>query len=211
MKVALISPGKDDYYAKRLKSALKLPPLTLSTIAALIKPGIEVTLVDEHVEPINYDNPPDLVGITVMTSVAPRAYNIADEFRARGAKVVLGGPHPSALPEEAIQHCDAVVIGEAEGAWQRLIDDFEKGDLKQFYSNERFPSMENLPEPRRDLYKKRGLLSRKHNPDQQRLPLWMFLLLCFKLLWQYLPPQTHRRCYSGDKPHEWIIDRIHGR
>ena len=58
MKVALISPGKDDYYAKRLKSALKLPPLTLSTIAALIKPGIEVTLVDEHVEPINYDDPP---------------------------------------------------------------------------------------------------------------------------------------------------------
>ncbi len=154
MKVALISPGKDDYYAKRLKSALKLPPLTLSTIAALIKPGIEVVLVDEHVEPINYDDPYDLVGITVMTSVAPRAYKIADEFRARGAKVILGGPHPSALPQEAIKHCDAVVIGEAEGAWQRLIDDFEKGDLKQFYSNEHLPSLENLPEPRRDLYKK---------------------------------------------------------
>ncbi|MGB4097433.1 MAG: radical SAM protein, partial [Acetomicrobium sp.] len=154
MKVLLISPGKDEYYKKRLKRALKMPPLTLSTIAALTKPDIEVAILDEHVEPINYDDVPDLVGITVMTSVAPRAYKIADKFRKSGAKVVLGGPHPSALPKEAIRHCDAVVIGEAEGAWEKLLEDFKNGDLKQFYFNEKLPSLVNLPEPRRDLYKK---------------------------------------------------------
>lgn len=154
VKVLLISPGKDEYYKKRLKLALKMPPLTLSTIAALTKPDIEVAILDEHVEPINYDDVPDLVGITVMTSVAPRAYKIADKFRKSGAKVVLGGPHPSALPKEAIRHCDAVVIGEAEGAWEKLLEDFKNGDLKQFYSNEKLPSLVNLPEPRRDLYKK---------------------------------------------------------
>lgn len=154
MRVLLISPGKDEYYGKRLKRAFKMPPLTLSTIAALTKPDIDVTILDEHVEPIDYEDIPDLVGITVMTSVAPRAYAIANEYRKRGAKVVLGGPHPSALPHEAIKHCDAVVIGEAEGAWERLIEDFKNGDLKQFYSNDALPSLLNLPFPRRDLYKK---------------------------------------------------------
>ncbi|MDI9390717.1 MAG: radical SAM protein [Synergistota bacterium] len=156
MRILLISPGKDVYYAKRLGRAFKLPPLGLSTIAALVKPGIEVSILDEHVEPLNYDDTADLVGISVMTAVAPRAYEIAERFMARGAKVVLGGPHPSALPEEAIQHCDAVVIGEAEGSWQRLIDDFERGHLEKFYFNENRPDLANLPEPRRDLYKKKA-------------------------------------------------------
>lgn len=135
-----------------------MPPLGLSTIAALTEPGIEVAILDEHVEPIAYDDVADLVGITVMTAVAPRAYEIAREFRSRGAKVVLGGPHPSALPEEAIQHCDAVVIGEAEGPWQRLIDDFKEGHLEKFYFSESRPDLANLPEPRRDLYKKKAYI-----------------------------------------------------
>jgi len=154
MKILLISPGKDEYYAKRLGFAFNFPPLGLATVAALTKPGIEVRILDEHVEKIDYNEGADLVGISVMTSVAPRAYRIAREFRLRGSKVVLGGPHPSALPEEAIQYCDAVVIGEAEGSWQRLIEDFEKGALQRFYSNEQKPSLTGLPEPRRDLYKK---------------------------------------------------------
>jgi len=154
VKVLLISPGKDEYYATRLKRAFKIPPLTLSTIAALTKPSVDVSILDEHVEPIDFDVDADLVGITVMTSVAPRAYKIADEFRRRGAKVVLGGPHPSALPQEAIEHCDAVVIGEAEGTWEHVIEDFEKGALKKFYSNGSLPSLVGLPMPRRDLYKK---------------------------------------------------------
>jgi len=153
-RILLISPGKDVHYAKRLGIAFRLPPLGLATVAALTKPGIDVYILDEHVEEINYNDGADLVGISVMTSAAPRAYRIAEEFRLRGTKVVLGGPHPSALPEEAIQHCDAVVMGEAEGSWQRLIDDFEKGHLEKFYSNEEKPGLIRLPEPKRELYKK---------------------------------------------------------
>lgn len=95
MKILLISPGKDIHYARRLGFAFRFLPLGLATVAALTKPGIDVSILDEHVEDINYNDGADLVGISTMTSVAPRAYRIAEEFRSRGIKVVLGGPHPS--------------------------------------------------------------------------------------------------------------------
>ena len=154
MRVLLISPGRDADYAERIGFAFKLPPLGLATVAALTKPEIDVKILDEHVEKINYDDGADLVGISVMTAVAPRAYRIAERFRSRGAKIVMGGPHPSVLPEEALQHCDAVVVGEAEGSWQQLIEDFQANRLQKIYRNAEPPSLVGLPEPRRDLYKK---------------------------------------------------------
>jgi len=155
MKVLLISPGKDAHYAKRLGLAFKLPPLGLATVAGLTKPGIDIHFLDEHIEEINYDEKADIVGISIITTVAPRAYRIADEFMKRGVKVVLGGVHPSVVPEEASLHADSVVIGEAEGSWERLIEDYEKtGKIAKFYSNEKRPDITKLVEPRRDLYKK---------------------------------------------------------
>jgi len=156
VKILLIAPGQDENYAKRHGFAFKFPPLALATVAALVKPGIEVRILDEHVEEINYSEGADLVGISAMTAVAPRAYRIADKFRSRGTKVVLGGVHPSVLPQEAIQHADALVMGEAEVSWPRLIEDFEKGRMEKFYSNKEVPSLSGLPEPRRDLYKKKA-------------------------------------------------------
>jgi len=156
MKVLLISPGRDADYAERIGFAFKLPPLGLATVAALTKSEIEVRILDEHVEPINYEENADIVGISIMTAVAPRGYRIAERFRSRGAKVVLGGPHASSVPEEAIQHCDAVVVGEAEGSWQQLIEDFQANKLQKIYRNAQPPSLVGLPEPRRDLYKKKA-------------------------------------------------------
>ena len=110
-----------------------MPQLTLGVISALTPPEIEVDVVEEEIDPIDFDKQYDLVGISCMTTSAPRAYQLSAAFRKNGAKVVLGGIHPTVMPEEAIAHCDCVVIGEAEGCWGELIRDFKQNRLKKFY------------------------------------------------------------------------------
>ena len=127
------------------------PPLNLCMVAAYTPHDFEVSLTDECVEPVNLDEAVDLVALTAYTNNAQRAYEIADAFRERSVPVVMGGVHASSLPDEALSHCDAVVIGEAEGAWQRLIEDFSQGHLQRIYKNEKMVSMSDLPVPRRDL------------------------------------------------------------
>ncbi len=127
------------------------PPLNLCMIAAYTPSDIEVSITDECVKPIDLDKDVDLVGLTAYTNSAPRAYEIADSFRKRGVPVVMGGVHASTLPDEALEHCDAVVVGEAEGAWQRLIGDFRHGQMQRIYRNDQLASLEGLPVPRRDL------------------------------------------------------------
>lgn len=125
-------------------------------VAALTPPDVEVSLTDENVTDIDFQKETDLVGITTLTVTAHRAYEIADTFRAKGVTVVLGGIHPSVLPEEAIQHADAVVVGEAEGIWPNLIDDFKANNLQRVYRQSERPSLAGLPMPRRDLFAKGG-------------------------------------------------------
>ncbi len=133
-----------------------LRTLTLPTLATLTPPSIKVKIIDERTESINYESDADLIGLTYLTADAPRAYGIADEFRKRGKFVVMGGPHASILPEEAIHHTDSVVIGEAEPVWQDLLHDFQKGSPKKFYQSKTLVKMEGLPLPRRNLVKCRG-------------------------------------------------------
>ncbi len=160
MVVELIAPTwSKKTQPKRVKKAkvFKIPPLGLLDVAAVTPEDIKVILTDENIGPIDFERQRDLVGITVMTSAAPRAYEIADIFRAKNIPVVLGGSHVSALPEEAIQHADSVAIGEAEEAWEKLIEDFKKygkKGLKKFYKNENKPDLSKLPFPRWDLLKK---------------------------------------------------------
>jgi len=160
MKVELIAPTwtrKTQKIRGKRAKVFKIPPLGLLNVAAVTPPDVEVGLADENIEVIDFNKPADLVGITVMTSTAPRAYEIADEFRKKEIPVVLGGPHVSFMREEAIQHADSVVIGEAEGAWEKLIKDFRrggKGALKKFYENEEKPDPSKIPFPRWDLLKK---------------------------------------------------------
>ena len=129
-KLLLISPiaaksimGKDFYF--------RLPTLGLLKVAALTPDGWDINIVDEKAEPIDLNQDADLVGITSMTPAVNRGYEIADHFRARGIKVVMGGMHPSKMPEEALQHADSVVIGEAEGLWPGVLEDFKHGKLKK--------------------------------------------------------------------------------
>lgn len=159
MKVVLIAPAVVDEKRRGMQGrAFQLPPFSLAAVAASTPPDVELKIIDEAIEPINYDCDADLVGITILTRFAPYAYQIADRFRSRGVKVVLGGLHPSALPEEAILHADSVVIGEAEGVWEKLINDFRKNELKKFYKSDDFVDMKRVGVPRRDLFKKERYL-----------------------------------------------------
>ena len=140
--------------AKNEISKLSVPPLTLPYLASITPPDIDVSIIDENVDEINFDKQVDLVGISVMTMSAPRGYQIAESFRKRGAVVVLGGIHPTMMPEEALQHSDAVVIGEAEDVWQELLMDFQKGDMKKIYRRNKPCELSGLAHPRRDLLNK---------------------------------------------------------
>lgn len=128
-----------------------MPPLGLGYVAALTPKDWQVRIVDEHVERLNLNERADLVGIGTYSVNAPRAYQLAGEFRKRGIPTVLGGIHVSMVPDEAVNYADAVVIGEAEPVWSKVISDFEKGRLKKRYMGDRLPLV-NLPLPRRDLF-----------------------------------------------------------
>lgn len=134
------------------------PIITLPHMATITPRKYEVELVNENYENLSFDTDADIIGITTYTMTAPRVYEIADEFRRRGKKVVLGGYHVTALPEEAIQHADSVVLSWAEGTWPQLLEDAEKGQLKQFYGPNDDYSIENIPPLRRDLIKHNPLL-----------------------------------------------------
>ncbi len=155
MKIRLIAPAIVDEKRRGMQGrAFQLPPLSLATVAAATPDKIDIEIIDEAIEPINYRADADLVGITILTRFAPHGYEIADRFRKEGVKVVLGGMHPSALPEEAIKHADAVVIGEAEGVWPQVIKDLQKNRLKKFYRCKGFIDLSTVKLPRRDLYRK---------------------------------------------------------
>jgi radical SAM superfamily enzyme YgiQ (UPF0313 family) len=157
LKIRLIDPAYNHPYISHSQKVIKtiwFARLTLTTLAALTPPDIEVKITDENVEPIDFEEDVDLVGVTGMLMHAPRAYKIAHRFRQRGIPVVMGGPHASSLPHEAKEHVDAVVIGEAENIWGGLIEDLKNGCLKPFYRADAFCSMEKIPFPRLDLLRK---------------------------------------------------------
>ncbi|UCD72115.1 MAG: B12-binding domain-containing radical SAM protein, partial [Syntrophobacterales bacterium] len=135
---------------------LRPAPLTHPLLAAYTPPDIEVSIVDETFETIDFDQEADLIAITFVVPLAPRAYEVAQEFRKRGKTVVCGGPHASLLPHEAAKHIDSVVIGEGDLTWPQLLDDFRKGSLRKFYRNTQDIDVEHIPFARRDLLNPKG-------------------------------------------------------
>ncbi|SHI99661.1 Radical SAM superfamily enzyme YgiQ, UPF0313 family [Geosporobacter subterraneus DSM 17957] len=145
MKIKLIQPRMSlrpvDSEFKRLMA----PPLALLTLAALTPLGDEVIIEDENVADINYDDLPDLVGISVNIDTSQRAYTIGENYRKRGVPVVVGGIHVSANPDEALNYVDSVCIGEAESLWQQIVEDARKGQLKTKYYSEQPTDLEKIP------------------------------------------------------------------
>ena len=153
MKLLLVAPiAKSKFLGKGF--AFNLPFLSLPILATYAPPDVEVTIVDERIEEINFATSYDMVGITIMTPLAPRAYEIAEEFHKRGVIVVMGGMHVSACPDEASLHADAIVIGEAEQVWPMLIDDFKRGVLKKVYKAETHTNLASLVPMKRNLLPK---------------------------------------------------------
>ena len=156
MKLLLILPKNERSYWGGVSKSGKagFVRLNLPTTAALTPTDWDVEILDARVKPVDYDAKADLVGITGFTAEMPGAYQIADNFRKKGVTVVMGGIHVSALPDEALQHADAVVIGEAELVWHKLLLDFKRGELKQKYKADKLCDMENMVIPRRNLLNK---------------------------------------------------------
>jgi radical SAM superfamily enzyme YgiQ (UPF0313 family) len=168
MHVHLIAPSNED--------STYIKPLWVATLAAHTPPDVELTFRDDGIDPIDVakeSDAPDLVGISVSSKTAARAYEIADAYRKRGSQVVLGGIHVTALPEEGLEHADAVVSGEAEWMWQEVVEDARKGRLgrtrslmsrrvykhkewlmsRRVYKHKEWPELVNLPPPKRELLK----------------------------------------------------------
>jgi radical SAM superfamily enzyme YgiQ (UPF0313 family) len=164
LKILLVFPriehGSTTYKDKGswIRIVFGYPIITLPYIAAITPKKHLVEIVDENHEEIDFETDANIIGITCYTMTAPRVYEIADEFRRRGKKVVLGGYHPTAMPEEALQHADSIVLGMAEASWPKLLDDFEKGKLNRIYTRDPNYDLANIPPIPRNLI--------KHSPIQ---------------------------------------------
>jgi radical SAM superfamily enzyme YgiQ (UPF0313 family) len=122
----------------------------LGIVAAATPPSWDVKLLDENWRPFSYQKA-DLVGITAFTASANRAYEIASIYRQQGVPVIIGGIHASMCPKEALRFADAVVVGEAEAVWPRVIADVDAGCLQQIYKGD-WSDLLGMPSPRRDLF-----------------------------------------------------------
>lgn len=130
----------------------QMEPLPAATLAGLTPKDIEVRFYDDRMESIPFDEPTDLVAISVETYTAKRAYQIATEYRKRGVPVVMGGFHASLCPDEVARYAEAVVCGEAEVLWPRVLDDARHGRLEKFYRQAGRPSLVGL-RPDRSIFR----------------------------------------------------------
>ncbi len=164
MNILLIMPDAKMHKLKigPLVRSMREAPLSLAVLAALAPSELDINfqLIDGSIDKIPYDSKPDLVGISVLTGTANRAYQIADHFRRRNIPVVLGGVHPTIMPDEARLHADSIVIGMAENSWPQLLQDFYAGKLKTTYRESSPPGswLLNIPSPRMDLIRKTGYM-----------------------------------------------------
>ena len=148
MKIKLISPRTCLRPMDSLWKTRMAPPISLLVLSALTPKHHQISMVDENIRKNDFNDNPDLVGITVKVDTFCRAAEIASKYRSRGIPVVVGGVHATAVPEQCAEIADAVVIGEGETLWPRLLREFENGiPLKQFYRNETPVDISTVPVP----------------------------------------------------------------
>ena len=157
MKITMIKPNIGLLQLKKGKDVPfndkgRMEPLQLGVLAGLTPDHHEIKLIDDRINPVDYEEPTDLVAITVEIYMAKRAYEIATEYRSRGVSVVFGGIHASLLPEEASQYADSIIIGDAEAVWEQVLIDVEKEELKkEYHSNPSYPHPGKIA--RRSIYR----------------------------------------------------------
>lgn len=158
MKLTLIKPNIGRQEHSLYVDEGRMEPLQLGILAALTPSDIEVVMYDDRMEPIPYEEPTDLAAITVETFTARRAYEISAEFRKRGIKTVMGGMHAMLIPEEVSEHCDCVIVGDAEPVWKTMLEDFRKDRLQSRYDviQPECPQADVIP--RRDIFEGKGYL-----------------------------------------------------
>ena len=160
LRIVLLSP-RGPLYRQRggiWKKTMRYAPLTLTTLASLVPADLsaQISIVDEYADEIEPDAiQADLVGISAITGTAPRAYEISARLRQRGIPVVLGGVHPTLMPDEAMQHADSTVVGYAEESWPQLLNDFVAGRMAPRYNQSPTLKLANLPFPQRRLFDQR--------------------------------------------------------
>ncbi len=157
MKLTLIKPNIGRMEHSLYVDEARMEPLQLGVLAALTPSDVEVVMYDDRMEQIPYDEKTDLVAITVETFTARRAYEISDEYKRRGVRVIMGGMHVKLIPDEASLHADSIYIGDGEYFWKEVIEDARRGELKPVYS-----AGTCKPQPgvitRRDIFKGKGYL-----------------------------------------------------
>jgi radical SAM superfamily enzyme YgiQ (UPF0313 family) len=123
------------------KSQFAIPPLSLMILSSVEVPGVEQSICDMRFEEFPFDRQWDLVGISVQTGMAKKAFELADRLRSRGVPVVLGGAHVTLFPESCRPHADVLVLGEADELWRELLADLASGSIKQSYQSDTFPDL----------------------------------------------------------------------
>src|SRR5262245_4447841 len=149
MRVTLIYPSVGRKENTPYVRAWQMQPLSMALLASLMPPDVELRFYDDRMEEIPFDEPADLVAMSVETFTALRAYKIARAFRARGVPVVMGGYHVTLVPDEAAQEADAIVIGDAEPIWPQLLDDARHHRLQARYDGHGKRVLSNV-RPRRE-------------------------------------------------------------
>jgi radical SAM superfamily enzyme YgiQ (UPF0313 family) len=144
MRLTIVHPCIGRRIGEPYIRSWQMEPLAPAALAGLTPRDVEVKFYDDRMELIPYDEPTDLVAISVETYTAKRAYQIASEYRRRGVPVVMGGFHPTLVPDEVSDYAEATIIGEAEGLWHQVIEDFRSGQLQRFYRQPSRPSLRGL-------------------------------------------------------------------
>jgi len=156
IKLLMIQPENRTLNRFRRLQFNNFSQITVPYLAAFVDERYyEITLIDEYCQRIPYMKPFDLVAITVNTPNAPHSYEISAKFRASGAKVVMGGPHATLLPDEVKRRCDFLLIGEGESIWPRFLEEYCNNEAREIYTSSAPPCLERLPIPRWDLLKRR--------------------------------------------------------
>lgn len=198
MKITFIKPNIGRFDHSLYVDEARMEPLMLGVLAGLTPPDVECVLYDDRMEAIPYDEPTDLVAITVEIYTARRAYEIAAEYRARGVPVILGGMHPTLLPEESQQYADSIFLGDAEHGWAEVVDDARHGRLQPRYQARVGAAQVGGFQPRRDLYAGKGYLP---------LTLIQFSRGCrFACEFCAISSYFHRRHFA--RPIEELVDEI---